>query len=200
MRTVLIVEDEFAIADLMEMALTDEGYRVLHAANGQQGLERLAEGPRPDLVISDYMMPVLDGAGMLEAMRDGELPHPPIMDTLGFTDLRPEPGRVVVEMPAAEFHYNPLGGVHGGVISTLLDTAAACAVHTTLAAGEVYTSVDLTVKFLRPVTVDSGLLTCEGTVIQRGRRTALAQAQLTDEAGRLVAHATSTCLIMQAGS
>lgn len=141
----------------------------------------------------------LDGLQQLQAMRAGDLPHPPIMDTLGFTDLRPEPGRVVVEMPAAEFHYNPLGSVHGGVISTLLDTAAACAVHTTLAPGELYTSVDLTVKFLRPVTVDSGLLTCEGTVIQRGRRTALAQAQLSDESGRLVAHATSTCLIMRAG-
>ena len=154
------------------------------ATPGQADLTRLLE---------------LDGLQQLQAMRDGELPHPPIMDTLGFTDLRPEPGRVVVEMPAAEFHYNPLGGVHGGVISTLLDTAAACAVHTTLAVGETYTSVDLTVKFLRPVTVDSGLLTCEGTVIQRGRRTALAQAQLADGAGRLVAHATSTCLIMRAG-
>jgi uncharacterized protein (TIGR00369 family) len=141
----------------------------------------------------------LDGLQQLQAMREGELPHPPIMDTLGLTDLRPEPGRVVVEMPAAEFHYNPLGSVHGGVISTLLDTAAACAVHTTLAVGELYTSVDLSVKFLRPVTVDSGLLTCEGTVIQRGRRTALAEAQLSDESGRLVAHATSTCLIMRAG-
>jgi uncharacterized protein (TIGR00369 family) len=140
-------------------------------------------------------MLALDGLAQLMAMRSGEMPPPPIMDTLGFTDLRPEPGRVVVEMPAAEFHYNPLGTVHGGVISTLLDTAAACAVHTTLAAGELYTSVDLTVKFLRPVTVDSGLLACEGTVIQRGRRTALAQAQLTDGDGRLVAHATSTCMI-----
>ncbi len=72
MATVLIVEDEFAIADLLEMALTDEGYRVLTAANGRQGLARLAEGPRPDLVIADYMMPVLDGAGMLQAMRDTE--------------------------------------------------------------------------------------------------------------------------------
>lgn len=150
------------------------------ATPGQGDLSRLLE---------------LDGLQQLEAMRAGEMPPPPIMDTLGFTDLRPERGRVVVEMPAAEFHYNPLGTVHGGVISTLLDTAAACAVHTTLAAGEFYTSVDLTVKFLRPVTVDSGLLTCEGTVIQRGRRTALAQAQLTDGAGRLVAHATSTCMI-----
>jgi len=72
MATVLIVDDEFAIADLLEMALTDEGYRVLTAANGRQGLARLAEGPRPDLVISDYMMPVLDGAGLIRAMRETE--------------------------------------------------------------------------------------------------------------------------------
>lgn len=137
----------------------------------------------------------LDGLAQLQAMVDGTMPPPPIMATLGVTDFRPEAGRVVVEMPAAEFHYNPLGGVHGGVISTLLDTAAACAVHSTLAVGERYTSLDLTVKFLRAVTVDSGLLTCEGTVIQRGRRTALAQAQLTDGTGRLVAHATSSCMI-----
>ncbi len=141
----------------------------------------------------------MTGLEQLQAMREGAMPHPPIMDTLGVSELVPEAGRVVVTMPAAEFHYNPLGSVHGGVISTLLDTAAACAVHTTLAVGELYTSVDLTVKFLRPVTVDSGVLTCEGTVIQRGRRTALAQAQLTDGAGRLVAHATSTCMIFPAG-
>jgi CheY-like chemotaxis protein len=72
MATVLIVEDEFAIADLLEMALTDAGYRVLTAANGRQGLRRLAEGPHPDLIISDYMMPVLDGAGMFQAMREIE--------------------------------------------------------------------------------------------------------------------------------
>jgi DNA-binding response OmpR family regulator len=70
--TVLIVEDEFAIADLLEMALTDEGYHVVRAANGRQGLERLTEKPRPDLVITDFMMPVLDGAGFLLAMRNTE--------------------------------------------------------------------------------------------------------------------------------
>jgi uncharacterized protein (TIGR00369 family) len=137
----------------------------------------------------------LDGLGQLEAMIAGEMPHPPVMDTLGMTDMRAERGRVLVEMPAAGFHYNPLGSVHGGVISTMLDTAAGCAVHSTMAVGEFYTSLDLTVKFLRPVTVESGLLTCEGSVIQRGRRTALAQAQLSDAAGRLVAHATSSCMI-----
>lgn len=70
--TVLIVEDEFAIADLLEMALTDEGYRVVRAANGRQGLERLAEEPALDLVITDFMMPVLDGVGFLQAMRSTE--------------------------------------------------------------------------------------------------------------------------------
>jgi DNA-binding response OmpR family regulator len=70
--TVLIVEDEFVIANLLEMALTDEGYRVVTAANGRQGLELLAEGPPPDLIISDFMMPVLDGAGLVQAMRQNE--------------------------------------------------------------------------------------------------------------------------------
>jgi CheY-like chemotaxis protein len=73
----LIVEDEFAVADLLEMALIDEGYRVIRAANGRQGLERLAEGPPPDRVISDFMMPVLDGAGLVQAMRQNEGQHEP---------------------------------------------------------------------------------------------------------------------------
>ena len=147
---------------------------------GQADLSKLAE---------------LDGLGQLLAMVTGDAPRPPIMDTLDFSDLRPERGRVVVEMRAQEFHYNPLGGVHGGVISTLLDTAAGCSVHSTLAVGEAYTSLDLSVKFLRPVTTESGVLLCEGVVLQRGRRTALAEAQLFDERGKLLAHATSSCMI-----
>jgi uncharacterized protein (TIGR00369 family) len=137
----------------------------------------------------------LDGLQQLHALTQGEMPAPPVMSLVGMTSFEAEFGKVVVEMPAAEFHYNPLGSVHGGVISTLLDTAAGCSVHSTLAVGEMYTSLDLTVKFLRPVTVASGLLRCEGRVIQRGRRTALAEAQLLDERGKLVAHATSSCMI-----
>jgi uncharacterized protein (TIGR00369 family) len=140
-------------------------------------------------------MAELDGLGQLMAMVRGEAPRPPIMDTIDISGFRPERGRVVVELRAQEFHYNPLGSVHGGVLATLLDTAAGCSVHSTLEVGEMYTSLDLTTKFLRAVTVESGLLTCEGTVIQRGRRTALAQASLTDEQGRLVAHATSSCMV-----
>ncbi|WP_144118707.1 PaaI family thioesterase [Catellatospora sichuanensis] len=137
----------------------------------------------------------LSGLELLHAMARGELPAPPVMHLLGMDSVQAEEGRVVVTMRAQEFHYNPLGGVHGGVLATLLDTAAACAVHSTLPAGVGYTSLDLTTKFLRPVSVDSGMLRCEGTVISRGRRTALAQAQLTDAQGRLLAHATSSCLI-----
>lgn len=135
------------------------------------------------------------GIEMLLAMARGEMPPPPIMQTLGVEGIVPEEGHVTVYMTASEFHYNPIGSVHGGVIATLLDTATGCAVHSTLPSGAGYTSLDLTTKFLRPVTVDSGRLRCEGTVLNRGRTTALAQAHLFDARDRLLAHATSSCLI-----
>jgi uncharacterized protein (TIGR00369 family) len=135
------------------------------------------------------------GIELLQAMSAGELPSPPIMHTLGFGTAEFEVGRVRFTLQPAEFHYNPLGSVHGGVIATLLDSAAGCAVHSVLPAGEGYTSIDLNVKYVRTVTAASGLLTAEGTVLNRGRRTALAEARLTDERGKLLAHATSSCMI-----
>jgi uncharacterized protein (TIGR00369 family) len=137
------------------------------------------------------------GLEFLLAMARGELPPPPIMMTLSVDRIEPSEGRVIVVATPNEFHYNPLGTVHGGVIATLLDTAAGCAVHTTLPAGFGYTSIDLTTKFLRPVTVDSGELRCEGTVVHRGRTTALSEARLFDARGRLVAQATSSCLLFE---
>lgn len=137
----------------------------------------------------------LSGLEFLRAIGRGELPPPPVTRMLGMGVITADEGTVVAELQPAEYHYNPLGTVHGGVIATLLDTAAACSVHATLPAGVGYTSLDLNVKFLRPVTMDSGRLTCRGEVLQRGRRTALAESRLTDAQGRLLAHATSTCLI-----
>lgn len=138
-----------------------------------------------------------DGLAQLRAMADGRVPPPPVSATLGMENFAvPEVGRVSVELvPDPSRHDNPLGTVHGGVLSTLLDTVCGCAVHATLAAGETYTSLDPTVKFLRPATAASGVLRAEGTILQRGRRTALAEGRLTDAAGRLVAHATSSCMI-----
>jgi uncharacterized protein (TIGR00369 family) len=144
------------------------------------------------------MMGSRSGLELLQAMAAGELPAPPVMHLIDMAGLEVEEGSVTVHLDPQEFHYNPLGTVHGGVLSTLLDTAAACSVHTTLPAGVGYTSLDLTVKFLRPVTVASGRITTRGAVLQRGRRTALAEARMTDAAGRLVAHATSSCLIFDA--
>src|SRR5262245_30481364 len=140
-----------------------------------------------------------NGLDLLRAMIGGELPPPPVLEMLGVDGFEVEEGRVTVSLTPQEFHYNPLGTVHGGVLATILDTATGCAVHSVLPEGVGYTSVDLTTKFLRPVTVGSGRLRCEGTVLSLGRRTALAQASLTDAAGRLCAHATSTCLLVEVG-
>ncbi|WP_182379869.1 PaaI family thioesterase [Nocardioides sp. WS12] len=138
----------------------------------------------------------LDGFEQLHAILDGHLPPAPIADTLGFVGFEvPERGSAIFELDPQLRHYNPIGSVHGGVFATLLDSACGCAVHSTLAVGEGYTSLDLTVKFLRAVTVDSGRLRAVGSVIQRGRRTALAEAKLYDGQDRLVAYATSSCMI-----
>ena len=138
----------------------------------------------------------LDGFEQLCAIRDGLIPAAPIAETLGFAGMDvPERGTAIFELDPELRHYNPIGSVHGGVFATLLDSACGCAVHSTLAVGEGYTSLDLTVKFLKPVTVESGRLRAVGTVLQRGRRTALAEARLYDGRDRLVAYASSSCMI-----
>jgi uncharacterized protein (TIGR00369 family) len=128
-------------------------------------------------------------------MQAGRLPAPPISATLGMTLEEVEHGRVVVALVPGEEHYNPIGSVHGGVYATLLDSAAGCAVQSVLPQGMGYTSLDLNVKFLRPVTVDTGKVRAVGTVLNSGRRTALAQAELFDSGDRLLAHTTSSCLL-----
>jgi uncharacterized protein (TIGR00369 family) len=142
----------------------------------------------------------LAGADFLRALGDGTLPPPPFAGTLGISLTSVDPGRVVFEFTPAEFHYNPIGSVHGGVIATMCDSACGCAVHSLLPAGAFYTSQDLNVKFLRAVTAGTGPLRCEGTVLHLGSRTALAQASLTDPAGRRYAHATSSCLIFRSSA
>ncbi|MBC8075392.1 MAG: PaaI family thioesterase, partial [Chloroflexales bacterium] len=97
----------------------------------------------------------------------------------------------------AEYHYNPIGSVHGGVAATLCDSAMACAIHTTLPAGVGYTTLELKVNFVRPITVQTGRVTCEGTLIHMGGRVATAEARLTDASGALYAHATTTCLVLR---
>jgi uncharacterized protein (TIGR00369 family) len=135
------------------------------------------------------------GLEFLHDLMAGRLPAPPISATLGITLEEVEHGRAVFGLKPGEEHYNPIGSVHGGVYATLLDFAAGGAVQSTLAEKEGYTSLDLTVNFLRPISVDTGVVRAMGTVLNRGRRTALAKAELYDSADRLLAHATSSCLI-----
>jgi uncharacterized protein (TIGR00369 family) len=135
------------------------------------------------------------GIDFLRELQAGQLPGPPINYAIDFTLDEVEPGRAVFSLTPGEEHYNPIGSVHGGIFATLLDSAAGCAVQTTLPQGMAYTSLDLTVKFLRRITVETGTVRAVGTVVNKGRQTALAQAQLVDAKDRLLAHATSSCLL-----
>ena len=139
----------------------------------------------------------MSGIELLTAIARGELPVPPLANALGFELESIEPGRAVFTLEPAEFHYNPIGSVHGGVYASLLDSSAGCAVHSLLPVGVGWTSLDLAVRFLRPITVDTGKITSVGTVVHLGRRTALAEARLTDVNDRLLATATSSCLILR---
>ncbi|GLW47184.1 phenylacetic acid degradation protein [Streptomyces sp. NBRC 14336] len=135
------------------------------------------------------------GMDFLREIQAGRLPAPPIAATLDFTLDEVAEGRAVFSIVPGEEHYNPIGSVHGGVYATLLDSAAGCAVQSTLPPGVGYTSLDLNVKFLRRITSDTGRVRAIGTVVNRGRTTALAEAQLVDADDRLLAHATSSCLL-----
>jgi uncharacterized protein (TIGR00369 family) len=136
------------------------------------------------------------GRQLLEAMAAGEIPAPPVASMVDFATFDVVDDTVVVTMRPQEFHYNPLGTVHGGVIATLLDTVAGCAVQLTLAEGQGYTSLDLDTKFVRPVTVASGTVRAVGRVVHRGSRVAHAEATLTDERGKVLATATSSCVVL----
>ena len=139
----------------------------------------------------------MDGVAFLEAIRDGELPPPPIAELLGFEIRSIEPGAVTFALVPGEQHYNPIGMVHGGVAATLLDTVMGCAVHTVLPAGVGYSTLDISVRYLRAITTDTGTVLATGTVQHAGRRTATAEARLIVEAtGKLLATSTSTLLIV----
>lgn len=139
----------------------------------------------------------MSGLAFMRAFRDGDLPPPPFMELLGIRIASVEPGTVAFEFEPAEYMYSPLGNVHGGIVTVLLDTAMGCSFHTTLPAGVGYTTIELKVNFLRPVTTRSGTLRAEGRVVHAGARVATTEARLSDRTGRLHAHATSSLLILR---
>lgn len=137
----------------------------------------------------------MTGMEVFEAIFAGVLPPAPIGDSLDFIPVHMEPGVAVFQGRPQQRHYNPLGTVHGGWFCTLLDSALGCAVHTTLAAGRGYTTLELKVNMLRPLTDSVPLVRAEGKVIQSGRQVAMAEGRIVGADGKLYAHATTTCLI-----
>ncbi len=141
----------------------------------------------------------LSGMEYLQAIMSGELPPPPIAMTLGMQPVELGEGRAVFAAEPAEYHYNPIGLVHGGLAATLLDSATGCAVQTTLPAGVGYTTLELKTNFVRAITRDTGRVLCEAEVVHRGGTIATAEGRLRAEAtGKLLAHGTSTCMIIAA--
>jgi uncharacterized protein (TIGR00369 family) len=139
-----------------------------------------------------------DGLAFLKALMAGELPPPPITETLGFALVEAEHGRAAFEGEPQFRHYNPIGTVHAGFAATLLDSAVACAVHSTMAKGETYTTLELKLNLVRALTSKVGVVRAEGRIIHRGRSIATAQGELRDREGTLYAHATTTCMIFPA--
>lgn len=136
-----------------------------------------------------------DGLAILQAIGREELPLPPALRTLDITPVEAEPGRVTFTMSPSEFHLNPFGLVHGGVLAALIDTAMGCAVHSLLPVGAGYITSELNVRFLRAAGLATGALLCTGEVLKAGRRTMVVQARVTDDAGSEVAVGGCTCLV-----
>jgi len=146
----------------------------------------------PDILLS------YDGLAFLKAIIAGTVPNPPISEVLNFHLTEAETGRAVFEGSPEERFYNPIGSVHGGIAATLLDSALGCAIFSTIAKGETWTTLEFKINFVRAMTGATGPVRAEGRVIHRGRTVATSEGDLKDRAGRLYAHASTTCMIFPA--
>lgn len=142
----------------------------------------------------------LDGYERLAAIQRGDATPPPAVAAIGMALDELERGRTVFSLVAGRQHENPMGTMHGGVIATLVDTAMGCALSSTLAADQGFTTLELKTNFVRAITVATGRVYAEGRVLHQGGRVATTEARVYDDAGTLYAHATSTCLITRSTS
>jgi uncharacterized protein (TIGR00369 family) len=136
------------------------------------------------------------GLDYMNAVVRGEIGRPPIATLLGMEVLEVDEGRALFGLDPSERHYNPIGVVHGGIAATVLDSAMGCAVHTTLPAGWTYGSLDLSARYVRPITGQTGRILCEGVVVHRGKSTATAEGRVwAENGGKLLAHGTGSALL-----
>src|SRR6195256_3662757 len=143
------------------------------------------------------VMASMPGIDFVRAIFGGKLPAPPIMQNIEPFDSAVEPGVVTMKSVPGFRHYNPIGSVHGGYAATLLDSAMGLAVHSMLPAGSGYTTLEFKVSFIKGMTKDIGVVRTEGRILNVGRRAATAEARITDCKDRLLAHATTTCLVFE---
>lgn len=139
----------------------------------------------------------MSGLAYLTAIQAGKLSSPPMAALIGMRIHEVSEGRVVFTAEPAEYHYNPVGSVHGGLAATLLDSAMGCSVLSLLPAGTIFTTLELKVNFLRPMTGQTGPVYCEGKIISAGKRIATAEGRVTDINGKIYAHATTTCMLLR---
>jgi uncharacterized protein (TIGR00369 family) len=160
--------------------------------DNKSGGEKIEYGIVPVDVIAS-----MSGLDFVRAIFARRLPEPPIMQTVEPFDCTAEPGVVVIHSVPGLRHYNPIGSVHGGYAAILLDSAMGLAVQSTLPAGTGYTTLEFKISFLRGMSETSGVVRTEGRVLSAGRRVATAEARITDAKGRLLVHATTTCLVFE---
>ena len=166
-------------------------------AERDPGITRSRELTWQDPIPTAAAGATMSGLDYIRAIMDGELPPPPIAVLMRMAPVAVDEGHAIFEGGPGEEHYNPIGVVHGGYASTVLDSAMGCAVHTTLPAGVGYTTLSLEVKFVRPVGRDTGAVRAEAEVLHRGRTQATVEARLTAaDSGKLLATGTSTCMII----
>lgn len=137
----------------------------------------------------------LSGLEYLQKITAGEIPPPPMMILMNGRPAKLEKGCVVFEAEPQEYHYNPLGSIHGGYAATMLDSVMGCAIHTMLEPQVGYTTLEIKVNYIRPLSAKTGILTCEGKVIHVGGRIATAEGRILGKDGKLYAHGTTTCFI-----
>jgi uncharacterized protein (TIGR00369 family) len=160
----------------------------------------MPDSPAPKVeygVTPTQVMASMPGIEFVRAMFAGKLPTPPIMQTIEPFDFTAEPGIITFQSVPGFRHYNPIGSVHGSYAAALLDSAMGLAVHSMLPAGSGYTTLEFKISFIRGMTKDTGPVRSEGRTLSVGRRAATAEGRITDSKGRLLAHATTTCLVFE---
>lgn len=143
------------------------------------------------------LLEVISGLELFQRLASGELPPPPLVHLLGFRLIEAAPGRIVFTGEPREKYYNGVGVVHGGWSAALLDSALGCAINTMMPAGRVFTTLELKVNLTRPLQQHVGQVRCEATVLHVGNRTATAEGRIVDRRGKLYAHGTTTCILVE---